>query len=117
MWVMSWSSSHVARSPAGLVHSSNEYGLYSIPIAGAGLMVGGDQSGNGRSGSSGNDVLNGFDGDDELVDGAGADRLYGGAGHGAVSYEADAAAVTIQLGPLQQDAALWAPLIEDGQDV
>jgi Ca2+-binding RTX toxin-like protein len=51
----------------------------------------------GLIGGDGNDILNGGDGDDYLEGGLGADQLIGGLGFDGTSYDASAAAVTVNL--------------------
>ncbi len=57
----------------------------------------GNDADNSLYGRAGNDVLLGGGGDDFLEGGAGADRLYGGTGFNMASYEASAAAVSVNL--------------------
>ena len=74
-------------------------------LAGDDEIYGGDGAdiirGNGGSdrlsGDAGNDTLQGGEGDDYLLGGAGADSIDGGAGFDAVSFEDEAAAVTVNL--------------------
>ena len=74
-------------------------------LAGDDEIYGGDGAdvirGNGGSdrlsGDAGNDTLQGGEGDDYLLGGAGADSIDGGAGFDVVSFEDEAAAVTVNL--------------------
>lgn len=97
--------------------SSNEYGPYSVSILGAGQMIGGDQFNDTLNGTSSDDVLLGFNGADTFTDSAGADRIYGLGGSDLVDFSDSADRIFVELGPLQNDQDLWAPVIAQGNEV
>lgn len=97
--------------------SSNEHGPYSTSIPSSGDMIGGNQDDDTLQGGDGNDVLLGFDGDDIFDSSIGRDRYYGGTGSDTVNYSDEQQGVVIQIGDLQNEAASWAPLLANGNEV
>ena len=93
-------STGTAFGTAGISNISNIYGGMGADTltgnADANVILGGDEADVLR-GLAGNDLLSGGEGDDILEGGAGDDEIVGGAGTDRVSYENDAAGVTVNL--------------------
>lgn len=100
--------------PAG---PSNQYGPFNVSIPGEGQLIGGNQFNNTLEGTNGDDVIMGFTGADVFKHSAGSDRMYGLGGRDIADYGDASARLTVELGLLQEEAQLWAPVISQGNDV
>jgi Ca2+-binding RTX toxin-like protein len=102
---------------SGAFTPSGAFGPFDVAVSGTGRMVGGNTGADGLRGGDGNDIMIGFGGDDTFVGGRGDDVFYGNAGEDCADYTAESAGIVIQLGALQDGAALYWGAVNSGASV